>query len=250
MIVYTNKSLCVARLWFDEALPDRRVDVIYHLQSSSPLPHAQCQDFYTITVDLSQAENVLFSRLEKDTRYEIRRGREKDNIVSEGPSETLNLLLEEFYNVYEKFSIQKGLEPVNKKLLSLLSESRSLFISWAQSQSGEKLVYHLYLRCGTRVRLLYSVSLFRDSQNSAHRNLIGRANRALHWNDIQRFKNDGVSVYDFGGWYHGKTDKEKLRINKFKEEFGGVIVKNYNCEEGVTLKGKAALLFRRYLLKG
>ena len=77
---------------------------------------------------------------------------------------------------------------------------------------------------------------------------IGRANRFQHWQDIQRFKAEGVSIYDFGGWYEGDRDQERLRINKFKEEFGGEIVKNYICERALTAKAKVFLRVRRLLL--
>jgi lipid II:glycine glycyltransferase (peptidoglycan interpeptide bridge formation enzyme) len=74
-------------------------------------------------------------------------------------------------------------------------------------------------------------------------------NRCLHWNDMRWFKREGIPTYDLGGWYNGIQDEEKLRINKFKEEFGGTIVKNYNCVQGVTLKGKVALLINRHFRK-
>ena len=63
-----------------------------------------------------------------------------------------------------------------------------------------------------------------------------------------RFKSAGISTYDFGGWYEGTTDHERLRINKFKEQFGGEIVKNYICEQALTLKGALFLRIRSSLL--
>ena len=96
--------------------------------------------------------------------------------------------------------------------------------------------------------LFYSASLFRELDNSAIRNRIGRANRLLHWQDMLHFKAGGISVYDFGGWYAGDSDLERLRINKFKEEFGGQIVKNHICERALTVKAKLFLRARRFLL--
>ncbi len=58
------------------------------------------------------------------------------------------------------------------------------------------------------------------------------------------FKRQGLACYDFGGWYAGTDDPIKLGINKFKEEFGGEKVHQYNCEKGVTLKGKLALAIK------
>jgi hypothetical protein len=56
-----------------------------------------------------------------------------------------------------------------------------------------------------------------------------------------RFKAAGISVYDLGGWYEGDTDRAKLDINRFKEGFGGSIVKTFNQEFGITPKGKLYL---------
>jgi len=53
-------------------------------------------------------------------------------------------------------------------------------------------------------------------------------------------------MYDFGGWYSGNTDPEMLNINRFKEEFGGKVVKVYKCWYGISLKGKLCL--RCYLM--
>jgi lipid II:glycine glycyltransferase (peptidoglycan interpeptide bridge formation enzyme) len=96
--------------------------------------------------------------------------------------------------------------------------------------------------------LFYSASLFRKVDSSTVRNKIGRANRYLHWQDMQRFKSEGISTYDFGGWYQGESDQQRLSINKFKEEFGGQIVKNYICERALTSKAKIFLRVRRLLL--
>jgi hypothetical protein len=69
----------------------------------------------------------------------------------------------------------------------------------------------------------------------------------LHYKDMLAFKAAGVRLYDFGGWYAGDTDTDLLRINKFKEEFGGNVELRYNCERGVTLLGKCALTIKRVM---
>ncbi len=246
MIVYRNTFLRIARVWFDETPPDRGVDIIYSFQRLSPPVRLSFTEFHTITVDLHQSEEAIFSKFKKDTRNEIRRAAEKDGIVCDNPSPAHPQLLKDFYEVYEGFAAQKRRVGADRKLLSLLSESQSLYISSANVSPTGKPVFHVYYRSPSRVRLLYSASLFRDSDEAERRNLIGRMNRCLHWNDMQWFKKDGVFTYDFGGWYSGNDDEEKLRINKFKEEFGGTIVKNYDCEEGVTILGRVALLINRH----
>ena len=82
---------------------------------------------------------------------------------------------------------------------------------------------------------------------SAARNLIGRANRYLIWNDLLRYKDQGLKWFDFGGWYEGTTDPALLRINEFKKGFGGQVMREYVCEQIVTLRGWVALNAARLL---
>jgi hypothetical protein len=54
------------------------------------------------------------------------------------------------------------------------------------------------------------------------------------------FRDSGVPMYDLGGWYEGVTDSKRLSINRFKEEFGGTIVTEYNCVRGLSPLGRLA----------
>jgi hypothetical protein len=249
MIVYRSKSLRIGKVWFDETPPENGVDIIYTLQRSFPIPGPGCEEFHTIVIDLLQPEEVLFGRFKKDTRYEIRRAMDVDRVACEKPSPSHPRLLEEFCECYQRFAEQKHRGAVDRRLLNLLTESQNLYISSAKAPSTNEPVYHAYYYSPLRVRLLYSASLFRGSRGAEEKNLMGRMNRCLHWNDMRWFKREGIPTYDLGGWYNGIQDEEKLRINKFKEEFGGTIVKNYNCVQGVTLKGKVALLINRHFRK-
>jgi hypothetical protein len=74
---------------------------------------------------------------------------------------------------------------------------------------------------------------------------IGRANRLHHWSDMLRFRGEGFGIYDFGGWYAGTQDETLLRINRFKERFGGELVVQYNCDQAITWKGALGLWFKR-----
>jgi hypothetical protein len=114
-----------------------------------------------------------------------------------------------------------------------------LFISRAFAADGAPLVWHVHLLSNQRARLLYSLSLFRDNEDTAWRGMVGRANRLLHWNDLQAFQARGACIYDFGGYYRGTEDSAKLRINKFKSEFGGVLRVEYNGVRFLSLAGKA-----------
>jgi len=67
----------------------------------------------------------------------------------------------------------------------------------------------------------------------------------LHWFDIQYFKTYSFINYDFGGWYSGSTDIKKLRINKFKEEFGGEIKEFFNYTQYCSHFSKLLSIYRQ-----
>ena len=65
-------------------------------------------------------------------------------------------------------------------------------------------------------------------------------------------KEAGVVTYDLGGWYSGHNDQEKLRINVFKEGFGGTPTVEFGWVVGISLIGRlVAWLVRLHLsMKG
>jgi lipid II:glycine glycyltransferase (peptidoglycan interpeptide bridge formation enzyme) len=101
---------------------------------------------------------------------------------------------------------------------------------------------HAYFIVDNTVRLLHSCSLFRDTDDHECQNLVGRANRLLHWDDILYFKRNNYLLYDFGGIYQGDRDKEKIQIAQFKNSFGGEIKCGYSYMQPVTFKGMLYLL--------
>jgi lipid II:glycine glycyltransferase (peptidoglycan interpeptide bridge formation enzyme) len=64
-----------------------------------------------------------------------------------------------------------------------------------------------------------------------------------------RLKQQGVRYFDFGGWYPGKEDIQLLGANAFKKGFGGQVVREYECEQVLTLKGKVVLTGARLLAR-
>jgi lipid II:glycine glycyltransferase (peptidoglycan interpeptide bridge formation enzyme) len=106
---------------------------------------------------------------------------------------------------------------------------------------------HAYVISDNTARLHQSCSLFRNSDNSEYRNLVARANRYLHWDDIVYFKKLGLLWYDLGGWYGGNENKEQLAINVFKESFGGLLKEEYSYFIPWTIKGKISIFFHSIL---
>jgi hypothetical protein len=248
MIVYRKNLLRIAEYWNGEEPQSDGVDLIRCFQQPQPRAGMLSREFYTILIDLKRDLDQLLGDVKPDTRYEVRRARGQDQLTHDCRSGRDGTAFEEFCDYYDSFAILKAQPKLNRDWLSLLAEADALALSQVRDGSGDTLVWHAYHRSPHRATLFYSASLFRKVDSSAVRNKIGRANRYLHWQDMQRFKSEGISTYDFGGWYQGESDRQRLSINKFKEEFGGQIVKNYICERALTSKAKIFLRVRRLLL--
>jgi hypothetical protein len=234
-------------LWFNEPLHDHPVDIVHRHQMQEPVPGSLCTPFHTWIVDLRCAESDLLSNVHKDTRYEIRRAKEKDGVKCGTWDGQNKAVWDRFVFSFDTFAQQKGLAKLDVQNLGRLVTAGCLDLSWASTGTEDGLVYHAHLVSGDRVRLLHSASLFRASSSSEFRNLVGRANRLLHWDDMMRFKANRIVTYDFGGWYEGAEDVEKLRINSFKEGFGGCKTVEYNCTFYVTIKARVVTSLKRWL---
>lgn len=244
MIQYTNKTLRYCEVWFDELL-DTTADIVIWRQRGEAMPSVRCEPFHTLLVDLTQPQDALLAAIHKDTRYEIRRAEKSDGVVAEHylqPAE----LLEAFQTFYNAFAQQKRLPLLDPVSLQRACRAGHLVLSRIMRED-EPMLWHAYYCASGRARLLYSASLFRD-QDSSQRNLIGRANRYLHWRDMLAFKAAGFHTYDLGGWSPPESgDAEKLRINQFKEEFGGKLTVEFNCVYPASIKGRVACAVKHLL---
>jgi hypothetical protein len=238
MLFYRSKGLLVAEIWFDEPTEGIRADIIRYHQSQASVPDAVSTPFYTPVIDLAPAEKDIWKALQNNTSYEIRRARERDGVRCGVWDGVAPGFLSRFRSVYDAFARQKALPLLPWQGLQRLADARILDVSCASCAHEGDLVFHAHILACGRARLLYSASLFRNSTDRVFRALVGRANRLLHWEDMIRFKSFGFEAYDFGGWYDGNTDEEKLKINAFKEGFGGRIEKDFNAEVLISFKAK------------
>src|SRR5207248_11607876 len=100
-----------------------------------------------------------------------------------------------------------------------------------------------------RVQQLMSVSPPRAILNPAIRAKTHRASCFLLWKTMLRLKEQGIGCFDFGGWYPGSEDIQLLGANAFKRGFGGELVREYECEQTMTLKGWIILSGARVLAR-
>ena len=204
--------------WFSEK-PERSLLSSY-MQSpvKQDIKGMDCKSFFTLHIDLSQSLDDIKASFDKGTSYEIRRA-EKDGIKCSS-----DYSLDYFIEFFNEFAKAKGIQETSSNYNQFDQPVRIT----AACFEDEVFVMHSYMTDGTRARLLMSSSLYLSEADSKKRALIGRANRLLHFFDIETFKAEGYRIYDFGGYAKSTEDKFLQGINKFKMGFGGELIEEYN----------------------
>jgi hypothetical protein len=242
-VVESRRWTCrIATVYFEPPRRALRADVLRLVQVPHR-PRGRARSFFTIVLDLGREPEALLGDMRRETRYEIRRAGERDGLAYERLARPAAGELHGFCDFYDAFAGPRGLPPADRAHLGGLARAGALDLSVVR-RDDEALVWHAYCRGAGRAALLASASLHRGVDSPEVRALIGRANRHHHWRDILEFRAAGLAVYDLGGWYEGQADAERLRINRFKEGFGGAIVETFLGEQATTLKGRLALLLR------
>lgn len=203
-------------------------------------------------LDLTQSPSEMMAKMKDHTRYKIRRATERDELSYEYSDGSNPEAIKQFADYYDHYAALKGLGKLSRPRLAILAEQGALDLSFMRDKAGEILVESSCFVTPSRVRGLHLAVGFRGTSDPSRRSLIGRANRYLRWRDILRFREAGVKIFDFGGWYAGTTDEERIRVNGFKAEFAGIVVQEFSCERAVTLKGRvvsAAFRLRTHFSK-
>jgi hypothetical protein len=249
VIVYRKKFVRIAEGWFGEEPDAAGVDITRGFQRDAMQADALCREFHTILIDLTRDADTLLASMKRGCRYKIRRAEARDDLVYECANAARAELLARFCDLYDEFTPRTSLPPLDRAWLALMAETGCLYVSrMSDAASGDELTWHTHYYSGGRATLLHSASAPTPDADASARNRAGRANRFHHWRDMLWFKHAGATVYDLGGWYHGDSDARRLGINRFKEDFGGGVVKNYINERALTLKGRLFLRARQTLL--
>src|SRR3954469_5593211 len=242
MLRSSGFSVRILDLYFDESAPRAAVDIVRCNQFSRPVPHSNCVPFSTMLIDVSRTPDELFAEIHPDCRYKIKRASERDCFSYHfwtGPEAPH--IIDQFTDFYNYHAALKGLANVSRPRLEVMANGGVLDVSLVKSGSGEILCATSHLLTSSRLRTLHVASSFRTHAESSQRNLMGRAHRYMIWQNIVRAGQSGVKFFDFGGWYTGTSDPEKLRINEFKRGFGGEIYTEFNCALALTWRGRVAL---------
>lgn len=247
MIVFRSREkLRCQELWFDEPEGDAVVDVVVRNQSISPAQGKRNEVFHTLLIDLTPELDAIWLSFDRNTRSQIRVAEIDKSISIEILERSTSEQFAEFLDFYDDFSRSKSIWPIWGPRLKALHESGQLVLSRV-IRDQEALVWHACLKTSSRFVVLYSAS--RQRTDPSLRKVIGQANRLLHWREMQCVREQGYLIYDFCGWYAGTEDKALLLVNRFKEEFGGRRVVEYNISEDRTVQAKIVRVLKFLLTK-
>jgi hypothetical protein len=222
------------------ALPPR-VDVLKLSDLHSPFPGVHNDDRPTILIDLQQPEDELWNAIAPQTRKMIRQAARQPITVERVPElseATWNEFLAAYWKLWRR-KTKAGALGVGQ-IRDLISGDR-FCLTRSLDADGHVLSWHAYVRTPERVRLHTTISDMDPGKDSHWNNLVGRAHRLHHWQDLLAFKNEGVRIYDFGGVYRGTEDQEQVNIARFKQLFGGRFAETYDAVVPLTLRGRLAL---------
>ncbi len=189
----------------------------------------------SLECNLLRSADEIISQMRKNTRYEIRRAINRDKLQTTVITAPLKDDVAEYIAYYDKFADSKKMHHINSKKIKALTEQSMYAITKCLDSEDNVLAEHAYYldKKDKRIMLATSASLFRENENPEYRNLIGRANRMLHYKDLLAFKELGYEVYDYGGI--GDYNEELKAIAEFKLGFGGD-VRTYDASFTLHLK--------------
>lgn len=229
-------------VWFAKE-PVKKNGIIAYREYMGEDPGQQGTKFDTLISNLTETEEEIKLHFSKNCRYYVNRAaRENIDVKMFSGKAISDEQIAEFLDFFEEFWISKGTSLEEKdKLRQELQTYRNkdaLGITEAYV-NGEKVVYHTHILAGDTVRLLHSASLYRLQEEDANiKNVIGIANRSLHYEEMKYYKALGKKVYDWGG---AGMEEDVVHITEFKKSFGGIPVTYYDFEQ---VNGLMAKLFK------
>lgn len=253
-ITYRKKGISITQIWFAAGAETVKTDIcFYHgvlkedmgkdFPVKVPVKDSLYTPFHTLLSALDKEEEELLGLINKNVRYEIRRNCKEAVIYKVFTPEELKKSPEtvtRFGEMYESMYKSKGQNATfNRQQFQAYLEKDAIMLT-AIYQEDVPIVFHSYIVGEKQVRLLHSVSEFRNGELDA--NLVARANKRLHWDDMCLFKREGKKIYDWGGV---SSIENPNGIDAFKFKFGGEPFTYYNAYEGKSLLGKLAVWFMK-----
>jgi hypothetical protein len=252
VVAFRRRGVMIGEVYFDAGAVDARglarIDLLRIVAAFSPPSERGWRKRHTLVIDLTQDEDRVLEQMSKDTRSKIRRAMQKDPLEVAAAPDPSAAQVDEFADFYDRFAAAQSVAPAFRPRLHALARGGNLVLTSAAGEHGEALVRHAYVAARGRGYMIYSGSVLAESADSSVRNLIGRANRYLHWHDISLFKQRGFEIYDFGGLDVEERNPKTVGIARFKRGFGGEVRAVYSSTSARTLRG--AVVQRILALRG
>ncbi len=242
MINFIKKfsGIGVTEIWFADKFlfwHSFRLAAYMHVKNPAGKIFSITQNSHTVENDLSMPVAAIFSAFSKTVQTEIKQA-EKYGVTCVFTEDA-----EMFTAFYNEFATFRQIDATSIKRLQQMQPYLKISIA---VYNGNWIAAHSYLtdRESGIVRLMHAASQRLNTE--VDKQVAGKANKLLHYFDMMQFKQQGFTLYDFGGYANNTTDKGLQGINKFKLSFGGVVTvcKNYVTYPYYILKKIAAVAGR------
>lgn len=238
MFTYQSRFLRRGEVWFDNQPNGKRVDWIFYRNRSIPVPGARSRNFYNRLIDLSKTPEALLADMDPKTVVKIQKAGDEDKLTCEWRLITEASELDEVELMWnQSIDSKRRWGKLDRYWLGEMISGHAFELAAAREPSGALAVFTGLFRDQHRVQLLLNVSPPRTALAPVVRAKTNRASCFLLWKTMLRLKEQGVQFFDFGGWYPGTEDIQLLGANAFKKSFGGKTIREFECEQIVTLKG-------------
>ena len=183
------------------------------------------QEFYTKIIPLeNRSDSQLMESFRQHTRRKINSAKKEGVVCQERTDAQAVADFVDFYNI---FALRKNMACLDRMQLESIRHAVTITEALVE---GKAVVMHSNLvdvPTG-RARAWQSASHFRQERDSQKRNLTGRANRLLHFEDMKLFRDRGIKIYDLGGYAYQTDDQDLMSINEFKDGFNGGLLLEYD----------------------
>ena len=166
----------------------------------------------TIYIDLTKSEEELWKSLDKDARWGVNKAKKSFLRIGKSNKEEA---WERFYEIYEDTCRRGGIKPF--KLKEIKKENSSLLLCIKENKiiAGAVIIEN---------KEEEKISLFLNASLPEFQGM--QPNNLLYWTIIIYGKQRGYKVFDLGGYQlNAKKGSKLYEINRFKERWGGEIIK-------------------------
>lgn len=241
-----GRLLCTEYIWFESFSSKKEIKsneprVCIQANPAKLSKNSKLQHTLVSRLDDMDTE-LLINTFSSTVRNEIRRA-ERDGVeckvFTSNDLAVNHGMIDAFADTYREMYAEKGLNCSLEMRSVEAYIKNNVFVLTVAYVDGKPCVFHSYVVDDTHSRLLHSCSKFRVQDNSM-KNSIGRANKLLHYKDMQYLSGLGIISYDWGGI---SSFEKPNGIDKFKMSFGGTPVDYYNCFVNLSLKAKLISIY-------